>query len=263
MLAGCSIVCHTLPYTCNLVEGDQVGTPTSTYGHGLEIKAQVLSQDELLTPTLAADVTLPHQNLPTASSPTSIYRDPRQPLSPSHQKDTRWVLSPRRVHAALNAGVKSLSENRKVLMVAWPGDIRDVNGEKIGAGTLLADQKKKLEEGFADASGKDEEKGIACVPVWMKDKTASAFYNDYCKSFLWPTFHYLGLTDHQEKEKEAIAWKAYYDANVAYANKVAEVYKDGDLVGVTLSIVILLHCLINITIYVTDMGARLSSLACA
>lgn len=58
------------------------------------------------------------------------------------------------------------------------------------------------------------------------------FYNEYCKAFLWPTFHYLGLTDHQEKDKEAKAWKAYYDANVVYAEKVAEVYKEGDLVSV-------------------------------
>lgn len=62
-------------------------------------------------------------------------------------------------------------------------------------------------------------------------QTASAFYKDYCKSFLWPTFHYLGLSDHQDQATEAKAWQAYYDANVAYAKKVAEVYKDGDLVS--------------------------------
>jgi trehalose 6-phosphate synthase/phosphatase len=56
-------------------------------------------------------------------------------------------------------------------------------------------------------------------------------YHEYCKAFLWPTFHYLGLTDHQSKEKQEHAWNAYYEANVAYAEKVAEVYKEGDLVS--------------------------------
>ena len=197
----------------------------------MEVKAEPFSQDGLHPSSIAEDVTLPHQTVPRAPSPTAIYRDPQQPLSPNSEKKARWILSPRRVHAALNAGVKSLSENSKILMVAWPGDVRDVNGQKIGPGTLTAEQKTELEEGFADISSRDEKKGIACIPVWMEDKTASTFYNDYCKSFLWPTFHYLGLTDHQEQEKEANAWKAYYDANVAYAQKVAEVYQDGDLVS--------------------------------
>lgn len=56
-------------------------------------------------------------------------------------------------------------------------------------------------------------------------------YFDYCKAYLWPTFHYLGLSDQQSREKQDKAWNAYYDANVAYANKVAEVYRDGDLVS--------------------------------
>jgi trehalose 6-phosphate synthase/phosphatase len=136
------------------------------------------------------------------------------------------------VHAALNAGVKSLAENSKVLMLAWPGDLRDTKGDRIGTSDLSEKQKKELEEGFQDISGRSESTGVACVPVWMEDKTASTFYNEYCKAFLWPTFHYLGLTDHQAKDKEAKAWKAYYDANVAYAEKVAEVYKEGDLVGI-------------------------------
>lgn len=62
-------------------------------------------------------------------------------------------------------------------------------------------------------------------------QTSNGFYNDYCKTFLWPTFHYLGLTDHQESEKEAKAWKAYVDANRAYADRVSDVYKEGDIVS--------------------------------
>jgi len=56
-------------------------------------------------------------------------------------------------------------------------------------------------------------------------------YFDYCKAYLWPTFHYLGLSDHQSKEKQDKAWNAYYAANLAYADRVAEVYREGDLVS--------------------------------
>lgn len=56
-----------------------------------------------------------------------------------------------------------------------------------------------------------------------------------CKTFLWPIFHYLALPDSLDKKTEAESWKAYYDANMVYAKKVAEVYKPGDLVSVALS----------------------------
>lgn len=66
--------------------------------------------------------------------------------------------------------------------------------------------------------------------VWKKKQIANAMYFDYCKSYLWPTFHYLGLSDNQSKERQDKAWNAYYQANLAYANKVAEFYREGDLV---------------------------------
>lgn len=80
-------------------------------------------------------------------------------------------------------------------------------------------------------------------------------YFDYCKAYLWPTFHYLGLSDHQSKEKQDKAWSAYYAANLAYANKVAEVYREGDLVSHYLTLQYL-PCLTLITLLL-DLGARL------
>lgn len=51
-----------------------------------------------------------------------------------------------------------------------------------------------------------------------------------CKTFLWPIFHYLTLPDDLDKKSEAESWNAYYEANLVYAKKVAQVYKPGDLV---------------------------------
>lgn len=53
-----------------------------------------------------------------------------------------------------------------------------------------------------------------------------------CKTFLWPVFHYLALPDSLDKKAENEAWNAYYEANLTYAKKVAEVYMPGDLVSV-------------------------------
>ncbi|KAK4701430.1 trehalose 6-phosphate synthase/phosphatase, partial [Phenoliferia sp. Uapishka_3] len=53
-----------------------------------------------------------------------------------------------------------------------------------------------------------------------------------CKTYLWPVFHYLALPDSIDKKSELESWNAYYETNLTYAKKVAEVYKDGDLIWI-------------------------------
>lgn len=61
--------------------------------------------------------------------------------------------------------------------------------------------------------------------------TPTDFYEGFCKTFLWPIFHYLALSDSLDKDFEVKAWEAYYAANLAYAKKVCEVWQKGDLVS--------------------------------
>ncbi|KAM0748857.1 family 20 glycosyltransferase [Meredithblackwellia eburnea MCA 4105] len=53
-----------------------------------------------------------------------------------------------------------------------------------------------------------------------------------CKTYLWPVFHYIALPDSIDKKNEAEAWNAYYETNLVYAKKVAETYKEGDLIWI-------------------------------
>ena len=236
----CSIVCHTLPYTCSLVKSGSSGIgsqTTGTHPSNVEVQAAPGPGDPapINKPTIAADASLPVDDKAKEgplSPATKLYNKAKDFIGgQSNGSDAHWVLKPRRVHAALNSGVKSLAETSKIVMTGWLGDVVDVTGEKIGSGSLSQEKRQQLEQGFQEVSLEDDDTGIRCVPVWMEDSTASSFYNDYCKSFLWPTFHYLGLPDHQDKEKQERAWKAYYEANVAYAEKVAELYQEGDLVS--------------------------------
>lgn len=232
-------MCHTLPYTCSLVKGKAgLGLDTSSKpASNVQVQAAPGPGDPapFNNPTISADTALPADEKAKEgplSPATKLYNKAKDFLAgQSNGSDAHWVLKPRRVHAALNSGVKSLAETSKIVMTGWLGDVVDANGNKIGSGTLSGEQKQQLEQGFQEVSLDEDDTGIRCVPVWMQDATASSFYNDYCKSFLWPTFHYLGLPDHQDKEKQERAWKAYYDANVAYAEKVAEIYQEGDLVA--------------------------------
>lgn len=166
-----SIVCHTLPYTCNYVREDAGPANTHTLARGTEVQEHE-EIPALHSVTVTQEARLPSEEKHEPLSPFSaVYGEQtKQPLSPGSSDRARWVLKPRRVHAALNSGVKSLSENSKIVLVSWPGDIRGVDGEKVGAGSLTHEQRTKLEEGFEDVARKEKGEGIRCVPVWMDDK---------------------------------------------------------------------------------------------
>lgn len=125
-----------------------------------------------------------HKAAPTsfASPATSLAPSSHPPCPPSRapSPDTetlkiphtipahRWVLHPRRGHAALNSGLKSLS-GRALTVVGRPDDLLRAGGESLGQGELGEVEKKDLERGLKNMAGVSEE-GIGCVPVWLDDK---------------------------------------------------------------------------------------------
>ncbi|EGG10551.1 family 20 glycosyltransferase, partial [Melampsora larici-populina 98AG31] len=54
----------------------------------------------------------------------------------------------------------------------------------------------------------------------------------YIYRYLWPIFHYMPLSEHQDKVLENMAWKAYEEVNLLFAQKIVEVYKPGDLIWI-------------------------------
>ncbi|GAA6002877.1 uncharacterized protein JCM10292_001351 [Rhodotorula paludigena] len=152
------------------------------------------------------------------------------PGSIPQQQTHRWVLHPRRGHAALNSGLRSLKD-RPLLVVGRPDDLLSSDGELLGQNSLSDEAKKDLEQGLRKMAG-DSEEGIGCVPVWLDDGLHGRFYEGMCKEYLWPIFHYLSLPDKISKKAEKAAWDAYYETNLVYAKKVASVYKPGDLIWI-------------------------------
>ena len=113
--------------------------------------------------------------------------------SHSHTSPTpsRWVLTPRRGHAALNAGIRSLGD-RDVTLVAYPGELLDENNEILSESEISPQLKEALDLGLESlAKGQDRKKGIRCKAVWLEEKLSQNFYEGYCKGYLWPIFHYF------------------------------------------------------------------------
>lgn len=189
-------------------------------------------------PTAVPSLTI-NQSTPGLSNYSSYKMDSKE------VPELKWVLEPRRGHAALNAGIKSLSDFRSITLCAYPADIRINNActgrpEPIEANKLTQTQKGELDSGLralGDLSENSDQdghpkRGIKCVPVWVDDRSAGLHYEGFCKKYLWPIFHYMPLSEHQDKTEENLAWKAYEEVNYAFAQKIASVYQPGDLIWI-------------------------------
>lgn len=70
------------------------------------------------------------------------------------------------------------------------------------------------------------------LAVYISDTDFSGHYHQFCKTILWPVFHYQ-IPDHpKSKAYEDHSWTYYKAVNQAFADKVIASYKQGDTVWV-------------------------------
>ncbi|KAG5636047.1 hypothetical protein H0H81_009271 [Sphagnurus paluster] len=189
-------VCHYIPVTATLNTRPGVISPPPT------------------PPTVPADVTPP--------SPAPV-----------------WTLAPRYGHAAMISGIQSLAATHEQLIIGWTGDILSPTSpnDHIAPDTISPGDRAALDDALASYQPKDsdpaDETKITYVPVWLDDKVAHGHYDGYCKQTLWPLFHYLLWQDVATEYASADSHYPYYEAaNAAFARRIAEVYRPGDLIWV-------------------------------
>ncbi len=75
------------------------------------------------------------------------------------------------------------------------------------------------------------------VPVFLSDELVNKYYNGFSNDVLWPLFHYMPLPIYQtdagsDKRFDNALWEAYREANVLFADAVAEIMVETDYVWV-------------------------------
>ena len=96
----------------------------------------------------------------------------------------------------------------------------------IGCPTDALDERKKM-----DIQDKLEAEYDSLV-VFVSDSNLDGHYNHYCKTILWPVFHYQ-IPDHpKSKAYEDHSWIYYSNLNRAFANKIVKNYKRGDVIWI-------------------------------
>ncbi|CED83290.1 trehalose 6-phosphate phosphatase [Phaffia rhodozyma] len=140
-----------------------------------------------------------------------------------------WTVTPRRGHTAMNSGIQSLSETHKQVVVGWTGTLESQSNSTEGESHV--EQETSETDKLALEEKLKGEPGAQLVPVWLPPVVAKEHYEGYCKSTLWPLFHYLLWQDvASEYPREDPSFASYYKANMAFAEKVASIHKPGDLI---------------------------------
>jgi trehalose 6-phosphate synthase/phosphatase len=76
--------------------------------------------------------------------------------------------------------------------------------------------------------GRKLEEEYGCLAVFLSQEEATAFYEGFSNSSIWPLLHYLP----NYLRYEPAWWEHYQNVNRTFAEKVLEVAKEGDLVWV-------------------------------
>ncbi|CAJ0644305.1 9964_t:CDS:10 [Entrophospora sp. SA101] len=147
---------------------------------------------------------------------------PYDPILLSDVSDDKyqWDLKPREDHSALYSGISSLDSKWENYHVGFVGRVYE-NPEK---NIEPSSQTDKLKASLVDTLA---EKKI--VPVFLDDAEHHGHYEGYCKTVLWPLFHYILWDSATDGRIEAFNWTNYVKVNQRFTEKIMEIYRPGDL----------------------------------
>lgn len=103
--------------------------------------------------------------------------------------------------------------------------------EKIWVGTLGCPI-DVLDDHMRESIAERLENDYDSLTVYASDSDLNGHYEHYCKTILWPVFHYQ-IPDHpKSKAYEDHSWIFYVRVNEAFADRIAKNYKKGDIIWI-------------------------------
>ncbi|KIW10110.1 alpha,alpha-trehalose-phosphate synthase (UDP-forming) [Exophiala spinifera] len=108
----------------------------------------------------------------------------------------------------LATGMSGVKREFEMLWYGWPGI------------EVPSDEESEISHVLRQKHG--------AVPIFLQDSIADAYYNGFSNSALWPLLHYQpnAFQFHQSE------WKAYWEVNQIFAQRLAADVSDGDLVWI-------------------------------
>ncbi|KAL0080774.1 glycosyltransferase family 20-domain-containing protein [Phycomyces blakesleeanus] len=151
------------------------------------------------------------------------------------QDQPMWELTPRRGHGAMYGGVQSLETDWETIYIGWTGQMYRPSSPEFSSNTTVTniqttpiislDEKEKQSLIY-------ELQNLNCIPLFLDSDSVFGHYDGYCKTMLWPLFHYIIWDNATDGRLERQQWESFSSVNQLYADAVIENYQEGDVVWV-------------------------------
>ncbi|KAG0375848.1 threalose-6-phosphate phosphatase [Mortierella sp. AD032] len=216
-------VTHQIPFACTLI--DRTGQASSTGPNGNPL----LSNGAGSPTNRRSSFAVPRH--PAASSPpvdtinsTVNGVNCANGLDGTSEIDGDCILEARRGHSAMYSGILSLSKDYETVQIGWVGEIADQDGYIVPSKNLTEKHKQNLKDKLWERE--------KVVPIFLEDGRAAGHYEGYCKTVLWPLFHYLLWDEATDGRQEKKNWDDYVFVNQQFADAIVEQYQPGDVVWI-------------------------------
>lgn len=137
--------------------------------------------------------------------------------------DQPWELHPRRGHSAMYIAIKSLNSECQNLHMGYIGTIQNEKQQIIKSEELSVADKLIIK----DLLEKNQK-----APVFYPSEEAAAHYEGYCKTELWPMFHYLLEDFKVDIKTQKKNWDGYVKVNQNFADAIIRQYQSGDYIWI-------------------------------
>ncbi|KAG0350160.1 threalose-6-phosphate phosphatase [Podila minutissima] len=200
-------VTHQIPYACTVVDRTSSSNTHASSGTGSP-------------PNRRSSYIAPRQQ---ASQPLGTDGSTDATSCSSHP-DGDCILEQRRGHSALYSGIMSLRNDLETIQIGWVGELADQDGYVVPSNKLTESHRLAMKEKLWN-----KEK---VVPIFLEDSRAAGHYEGYCKTVLWPLFHYILWDEATDGRIEKKNWDDYVFVNQQFADAIVEQYQPGDIVWI-------------------------------
>lgn len=244
-------VTHQIPYACTLIDrtahcspslnggglggngSGSLGSPSSAGSPPANRRSSYISlrqQHQAAVAAAAAAKSQASSGATTGTDPTTTDAGTPEAAAatttptPGAHEDGDCILEGRRGHSALYSGIMSLRKDLETIQIGWVGELADQDGYIVPSKNLNESHKQAMKEKLW---AKDK-----VVPIFLDDSRAAGHYEGYCKSVLWPLFHYILWDEATDGRIEKKSWDDYVFVNQQFADAILEQYQTGDIVWI-------------------------------
>jgi len=169
-------------------------------------------------------------------------------LNNEDENNKKWEFTSRRNYNAMYSGINSLKTESTISQIVYfglPGDVTikgnplyKENNSKKNSDDYMPTNKAnniiewenftpELKQSLTDNLYKEK----SIVPIFVDPETCRLHYEGYCKTELWPLFHYI-LWESTIQTSEEKNWEGYVKFNQIFANEIAKYYQPGDMIWI-------------------------------